>query len=468
MGQQQARAGRNLRRFVPPLAGVLAGCGVAALAVALGSSAVAQRASLEAHAVFDATHLPPLLTLPGERARLMYDVHCAPEGVDDPEHGCDVDGMLFFRAGSRGGFRAQALQPSSAGGKRQLAATLPADIATSPDGFEYYAEFRVASRAAPLVLPAGGADAPHRSLPLLHPTTVELGAHVFDATRRGMRVVTAPWGDGPRNVGLEPGRSLPAIGASAFDVTDDGTVVLLDEAHRRALEFGLDSPAPTSVPLAIDGRLADMAVDSGGSIYVLESVAGPGRTPLVRRFDHGGRELGIVETAEPMPAQIRAAPGGPVVLQHPSHQWMSVAPGGALSPPRAQLRAAEIGRPVGAGREVVALRRGTREILAAIVSSRQVQRSWRIRSETPLGDVQLAEPVGSRLVIVARVFTDGADEFAVLVLDRHGLVRQFSTPSDEWAEAAPLGRFRLAGNELYRLGSNASGAFVDRYDLEAT
>ena len=43
-----------------------------------------------------------------------------------------------------------------------------------------------------------------------------------------------------------------------------------------------------------------------------------------------------------------------------------------------------------------------------------------------------------------------------------------STPSDEWAEAAPLGRFRLAGNELYRLGSDASGAFVDRYDLEAT
>ncbi len=96
-----------------------------------------------------------------------------------------------------------------------------------------------------------------------------------------------------------------------------------------------------------------------------------------------------------------------------------------------------------------------------------MQWSWRITSDTPLAEVQLAEAVGKRLVLVARTFTDSADEFVVLVLDRHGLVQRLSTPSDEWAEAAPLGRFRITGNKLYRLGSNASGAFVDRYDLEA-
>jgi hypothetical protein len=469
MSQQPIGARRlDRRRFVPPFVGAVAGCAVAALAVALGSSAIAQSVPSDAHAIFDATHLPPLLTLPGERTRLIYDVHCAPEGVDDPERGCDVDGTLFFRAGSRGGFHTQALEPSPAAGTRQLTATLPADIATSTDGLEYYAELRTSSGAEPLTLPSGGAYAPHRSLPLLHPTTVELGSHVFGAASRGTRVVAAPWGDGPRNIGLEQGPSLHAIGASAFDVTADGTVVLLDQAHRRALVFERGVLPPTSVRLAIDGRLADMAVDADGSIYVLESVAARGRTPLVRRFDRAGRELGVVETAEQMPAQIRAAPGGPVVLQHPSHQWMRIADGGALAPPGAQVRMAQLGRPVGAGREVVVLRRGSGEILAAIVSSGHVQRSWQIRSETPLGDVQLAEPAGSRLVIVSRVFTDAEDEFTVLVLDRHGLVRQFSTPSDEWAEAAPLGRFRLAGNELYRLGSDASGAFVDRYDLEAT
>jgi hypothetical protein len=209
-----------------------------------------------------------------------------------------------------------------------------------------------------------------------------------------------------------------------------------------------------------------MAVDVDGSIYVLESVAAPGRTPPVRRFDDAGRALGVVETAERTPSQLRIGPGGPVVLQHPSHQWMPVADGGVPSAPRDQRRKAKVGRPLRGGDEVVVLRRDG-EILAAIVSHGRVRRSWRITSITPLGEVQLAEPVGSRLVLVARVFTDGADEFVVLVLDRHGLVQRFSTRSDEWAEAAPLGRFRLAGGRLYRLGSDASGAFVDRYDLEA-
>ena len=56
----------------------------------------------------------------------------------------------------------------------------------------------------------------------------------------------------------------------------------------------------------------------------------------------------------------------------------------------------------------------------------------------------------------------------MLVLDRDGIVTEFSTPTDEWAEAAPLARFRFAGSRLYRLGSDASGVFVDRYDLGAS
>jgi hypothetical protein len=117
------------------------------------------------------------------------------------------------------------------------------------------------------------------------------------------------------------------------------------------------------------------------------------------------------------------------------------------------------------GREVVLLVRG-RDILVATLAGDRVQRSWHVTSETTLAEVQLAEPIGRRLVLVMRAYTDVADEFVVLVLDRQGLVQRFATASDEWAEAAPLGRFRTIRNRLYRLGSNASGAFVDRYELE--
>jgi hypothetical protein len=87
-------------------------------------------------------------------------------------------------------------------------------------------------------------------------------------------------------------------------------------------------------------------------------------------------------------------------------------------------------------------------------------------SPEQLGEVQLAEPLGNRLVVVVRVYDERSDEFRVLVLDRRGLVQQFAVDSADWAETAPLSRFRLMGGSLYQLGSNPSGAFVDRYDLE--
>ena len=93
-------------------------------------------------------------------------------------------------------------------------------------------------------------------------------------------------------------------------------------------------------------------------------------------------------------------------------------------------------------------------------------RSWRLTSATPLAEVQLAEPIGQRLVLVVRMYEDDVDEFAVLTLDRKGLVDRFTLDAADWAETAPLSRFRLVGKSLYRLGSTPAGAFVDRFDLE--
>jgi hypothetical protein len=93
-------------------------------------------------------------------------------------------------------------------------------------------------------------------------------------------------------------------------------------------------------------------------------------------------------------------------------------------------------------------------------------RSWRITSDTSLAEVQLAEPLGQRLVVVVRLYDDRVDEFVVLTLDRQGLVDRFTLDPADWAETAPLSRFKLVGRSLYRLGSTPAGAFVDRFDLE--
>jgi Flp pilus assembly protein CpaB len=94
-----------------------------------------------------------------------------------------------------------------------------------------------------------------------------------------------------------------------------------------------------------------------------------------------------------------------------------------------------------------------------------VRRSWRVSSQTPIAEVQLAQPMGDQLVLVLRVYTDTQDEFVAFVLNGHGIAKQLSLGSADWAETAPLSRFRLVGSSLYKLGSTPTGMFVDRFDL---
>jgi hypothetical protein len=108
------------------------------------------------------------------------------------------------------------------------------------------------------------------------------------------------------------------------------------------------------------------------------------------------------------------------------------------------------------------------ELRLAELVGNVVLRSWRVRSATPLGEVQLAEPQGNRLLVVTKTYTDDRSEYLVLVLDRSGIANSFALDSLEWAESAPLARFRLAGSSLYRLGSTRAALFVDRFDVEVS
>jgi hypothetical protein len=339
-------------------------------------------------------------------------------------------------------------------------------MAAASRGVEYYAVLDAPELGETVILPAGGSDAPHVSRALAHTAVVELGRHPFGTGRRtGTRVASASWGDGTGDAGLEQGTNLGPIGASAFDVDRDGTVLVLDQVHRRLLRWASGRTTPVQVPVSVDGTLADMALADDGSIFVLESTSSPGRNPLLRRFDLGGRELEVIETAERSAARVRVDAHGPVVQSSPSHHWSPVHVAGAPASPETQLRRGRSGLRLGNGDELV-VSRHLDEVRVAFVSGGKATASWRVVSGTPLAEVQLAERWGQRLVLVVRVYDGGSDEFVVLVLDRDGLVDRFALDSADWAETAPLGRFRLLGRSLYRLGSSPSRVFVDRFDLE--
>jgi hypothetical protein len=444
-----------------------AGAGVV-LAVLAAPAAGSKQGALRAaggRPTIDAVHLPPVLRVPGERAAVRYDIYCAPPD-DAPEAGCRGAGTVYARAGTAGPFQALPLTVDAQAVEGRYVADLPPAIASSPSGFTYYAVLRDETSGATVTLPAGGADAPQRSLSISDATVVDLGTHRFGLTRAAdATVAAAAWGNGARDAGLEEGRVQSPIGASSFDIAPDGAVDLLDEANGRVLRFAQGQVS--SLPLQIDGTIGDLAVGADGSLYVLESTGEGGPTPTLRRFDAAGRPLGSWPTAERTTAAVRIGPDGPVTLSYPSSEWMPAADGADALDRAAQARGGSVARPLadGSGGVAVYRLRDGHELRLAVVGSDGVAHAWRILSATAIGELQLAQPVGNRLVAVFATYTDEQSEFEVLVLDPAGVVQQFAVPAAEWAESAPLARFRLFGSSLYQLGSTPTGVYVDRYDL---
>jgi hypothetical protein len=454
---------------VPPPAHIatvlalVAGTATGIATFALAGAAAPEPASVAGDRSLEAVHVPQLLTAPGERVRLRFDAFCASGDPNDGEADCSPTGSVFVRSGSRAPLEIPLAAAEDAGGN-YLVADVPDDVASDGSGFSYYAVLHDGEATA--VLPPGGEAAPYTSVPMERAVRIDLGTHSFGAGRRpNARVASASWGNGRDDVGLEQGRTQGPIGASGFDVDAAGRVYVLDEAHHRVLEWARSSIRPSRVAVPVSGTIGDLSVGSDGSLYVLETVGEPTGRPLVRRFDDGGRELESIELAEQTASQIRNGPDGPIVLQQPAQQWMPVIPGGVPAGRSEQRRLARAARPLVGGRELTVFRTGD-ELRVALTNGSGVRRGWRIVSASSLAEVQLAEPLGNRVVVVVRVYADDRDEFIALVLDDRGLVRQFAIAPNDWAETAPLGRFRLAGKALYQLGSSPNGVFVDRFDLE--
>jgi hypothetical protein len=447
------------------IAGLATGALVGAVTVVLAGTAVAQRLDAAPEAFLEVTHVPPLLTAPDDPVELRYDAYCGAGDEPVSDAPCAVTGSVYVRTGDVGRFASIPLREDTRAQEGRLVAPVPRAVARSVSGFTYYAVV-TAANGRTITVPAGGSEAPQRSLTLARAVDISLPAHAFGRIRSAdARVASAAWGDGPDEVGLEDQGSpnVTPIGGASFDVSRDGTVHVLDQANRRVLRWEARARTPSAVPLPIDGTLADMSVAADGTIHVLETAHRGGSSSLLRTFAADGTALRSTPLAE-RASQVRVGPTGPVVFQTTSGQWTPVvavgdlvgAAGGAPARP---------GRPLAGGREVVVLRTGN-ELRAAVVGPGQLRRTWRIVSETPLAEVQLAEPLGNRLVVVFRTYTDQEDEFVVAVLGSTGVEQRFAVDSVDWAETAPLSRFRLVEGALYQLGSTPAGMFVDRIDLE--
>jgi len=436
------------------VAGVIGGIALTSVSVASGPTPAAPGV--------DAVHIPPVLTRAGEPVTLRYAIVCAPSDDGEP---CDGSGSVFVRAGEGRAFQQLTLKRDEDSSDGRYFVDLPREIASSPEGFSYYAILRDGANGMTVTVPAGGSAAPQRSVPLRDAAEIALGPHVFGRGRApDERVVEATWGSEIGEAGLAGSRGLGFVGPSSFDVAGDGSVAVLDQVNRRVEHWSRVGVKSRS--LEVSGGLADFALEPGGVIDVLEPPNRVSPAPILRSFRGDGTLRWAQRLSDRTWAKLAAGPTGPVVQQQPSEQWLPVAEHGAALDRAAQARRGRPGRPFANGREVVVERVGSGELRLAELAGDALVRGWRIMSATPLGEVQLAEPLGNRLVVVTKTYTDDRSEYLVLVLDRSGIVNSFAVESLEWAESAPLARFRLAGSSLYRLGSTRAGLFVDRFDLE--
>jgi hypothetical protein len=441
-----------LRSLAGGAAGIAAGA-IGGMVLTSVSAAVPAARAVSGPAVIDAFHLPPVLTLPGEPLRLRYGLTCTPREDGRP---CDGSGTVYVRAGTSGSFRALPLRRGVESRDGRYYVDVPRAVAGSAGAFSYYAVLRDDATGAEVSLPAGGADAPQVSTPLLSPLDVPLGRHAFgDVRPADARVVTAPWGSKPADVGLSGSRELGYTGPSAFDVEPDGTVDVLDSVNERVIRFARGRNE--LVPLDGELRLADFAAEPDGSFDVLDL---HGR---LRRFARDGAPVWTQKLADRTWLKLGR---GASVLQEPSEQWMPVARDGMPLTRAEQADGAHTEKLLAGGRDALVDRVGAGELRVAELDDGVQLRSWRITSATPLGEVQLVQSDGNKIVVVTHVYTDDRDEFVVLVLGGKGLVASFSLASGSWTETAPLARFRFAGGALYRLQTTEAGAAVDRFDLE--
>jgi hypothetical protein len=432
--------------------------------IALTSLSAAGAPATGPGALIDAAHVPPVLTLPGERITLRYAILCSAREDGRP---CDGSGEVYARAGQSGPFRRLALSRGDDSRAGRYFVELSEAVTSSPDGFCYYAVLRDDLTGSTVTVPTGGAAAPQRSFPLRDAAEIDLGMHSFGRVRaRDARVVEARWGSAAGEVGLSGSRELGVAGPSSFDVDAAGAVTVLDQVNGRVQRW-LHGRV-TATPVAVSGGLADVVVEHDGTIDVLEPPNRETPAPVLRSFRRDGAAKWVQRLSDRTWAKLAAGPDGPVVQQQPSEQWLPVGDQSSPLGRAAQAARGRPGRPGGNGREVLVQRVGAGEIRVAELAGNAIVRGWRITSGTPVGEVQMAELRGSRLVVVAKTYTDDRDEFAVLVLDPSGVVDRFAVAPSQWAESAPLARFRLAGSSLYQLGSTPAGAFVDRFDLEVS
>lgn len=413
----------------------------------------------------DITHNPPLLALAGEDTTLTYQVACA--GVTETD--CDVEGTVHVLTEPRAAEVSEPLTLRAEGETREYVADLPGYLLEPGSIVRYWATFQDNSGAGPVSVPAGG-QAAASTVWALPDTTVEDLPSTFDAPRSPeATIVSGRWGSGPDEFGLDLGNQSSTVGPSAFAFSPGGDLVVLDEINQRVVRID-STGSRTTTPLPILPVRSDLAIDTAGNYDVLQETSSQSG-PRLMMFAQDGTNLGVADLPERTADQVESGPAGPLVHSLPSDEWLSITGAtGSILTAQAEAATGTSGRLLPNG-DMFVVKAAPEEVrIAQFTADSFPTTNLELRSQLPVGEVQLAKPLGSGILVVLRQYDDVNAQFRVLVFDELGdVTTDFVVPPQEWAETSPLSRFELGPDGfLYQAVSDAEGFAIVRYDLGAT
>ncbi|HEX2266670.1 MAG TPA: hypothetical protein VHI97_00530, partial [Actinomycetota bacterium] len=411
-------------------------------------------ASLDPPATIHLFYTPLGLVRDGETVRIPVDVICTTrEGRQ-----CPADVTLGTQVG------AEPWQTVTRAADTGLAFDV-IDAAARVRGHRTSAVrfFLRAQTATGLVSSAGSPRAPLTFWVVPELPEVQLPSIPFGQVRKPVTVLFLPWGTGPAKAGLSPGRESLTGGPSSFDIDDQGRIHLLDTEQDRLAVFS-DGEYIREVPLGLESD-ADVSVASDGTAYVL---AVKDDVAEVRAVSPSGSVQPARPLGEALSAHVRSVGRHAFANLLPSDVWVGV-PARDESLTAALPRQTFAGAPVHGDAEL--MRIGTTGgVRLATVSGDGVSDAVEVRSDTPLGEVALAEPDGNGgywcVVRVWREDPSPADQYQVLHISGGEIVESFAVSAEQFADTPPLSRFRLGSDgDLYQLMTSSSGVRILRFDL---
>lgn len=222
------------------------------------------------------THIPPLIAKAEEDVQLDFIIDCDQPG--DARVRCKPDTALFAAHGPEPDFEPKTLTKEIRDSLEIWTITLPA-ADSNGQALQYYLEITDEGAMAQSRYPLVGAIelvvAPTFMMIDLPPGEPPL--------REGEQILHASWGSGLEQVGLSEKEGRAPLGPSAFDMSPDGKIAVLDEVNQRVSVFDLQANETTTYPVELKGG-GDIAFANADEIMILDLV-GENGTPQLYMID---------------------------------------------------------------------------------------------------------------------------------------------------------------------------------------